>query len=735
MCYYIKIGKIYKNTGEIMRRFIQYHLYKFLYILIFMFAVLCCLNFEHKSNLDREKFVHPADMTLTVTVRSIPKHNGEWVSFIGKPKNDIKCFVYVSLNYSKNIDICIGDTLTLSGTVSQFDMPLNEGGNDFSSYAKSQGASVRIKSAIHKISHHKKGMLRSIYSLRKQITQKILLHIPPKEAGLVNALVTGDKDYILEETKDNYRKAGIYHILAISGLHLNLIIMLLTAGFVSSKLKRKLKLIIPFVLTSFACIFLFIFTGFGVSIQRAAFMAIALCLAGIFMREYSPEASLFAICIIILMTEPYSYMDLSFLMSFSATLGVLIGVRLIKKWDISSRKFAYLLESIIISICATMTTLPVTVMNFGAISAVSLFANLVILAVAPVLLAFSYIYALLSLLLPSGFTEVLSYIVLVPAKFSNLTAELFSVIPYSYINVSKPLFMLTYGNLLLLLKLFRINKKYLRFVLIVIITIANIITISYNVNNSYTKVSFLNCGQGDCSVISGSDGSVVMIDCGSETYSSFGKNEVIPYLIAHDIQKIDALFITHYHSDHSNGAVDLIDEGYVKRLILPERSLARDEDELAKQIHHSAVRADIPIEYVSEGQKLKIGKDHMFKILNPSRDLITSANDGSMIINYKYGKSSVLYMGDAEEKAQYRISENLTDCDILKIAHHGDKCTMSENTAKLTDAEYAVISCAKDNIYGHPADETLMAYKKSRILRTYSDNTSFIITKNKVIYR
>ena len=106
-----------------------------------------------------------------------------------------------------------------------------------------------------------------------------------------------------------------------------------------------------------------------------------------------------------------------------------------------------------------------------------------------------------------------------------------------------------------------------------------------------------------------------------------------------------------------------------------------------------------------------------------------------MIINYKYGKNNILYMGDAEEKAQYRVQKSLTDCDIVKVAHHGDKCTMSEKTAELIDAEYAIISCAKDNIYSHPADETLEAYKNSEILRTYNENISFILNKNKVIRR
>ncbi len=710
-----------------MRRFIQYHLYRFLYILIFMAAILCCVNFEMKASKDREQFEHPKDMTLSMSVHSVPKYSGELVSFVGKAKNDINCFVYVTLDLGKNLDLCIGDTLTLSGTVSRFDAPLNDGGNDFSSYALSRGASVRMKSAIYKISYHRKGMLRGIYSLRKRITQRILMYMPPDEAGLVNALVTGDKDYISERNEENYKKAGIYHILAVSGLHLNLIIMLLTAGFVSSKLKRRMRLIIPFVLTSLVCAFLFIFTGFGVSVERAAFMAVALCSAGIFMREYSPEASLFSIGIIILITEPYSYMDLSFMMSFAATFGVLIGVRIIKKLDISSRKFSYILESGIISLCATAATLPLTVISFGGVSTVSLFANLIIILVVPILLALSYIYALVSLFLPPALTEVLAYAVSVPAKTANLTAELFAMIPNSYINVSKPLVILLYGNLLLSYSIFRIKKKYLRLALIIIITIANIITISYNVNNC--EVSFLNCGQGDCSVIRGSDGSVVMIDCGSETYSSFGKNEVIPYLKSHDIQKIDALFLTHYHNDHASGICDLIDEGYVKRLILPERSLAHDEKELAKQIHISAVKSNIPIEYVSEGQSLKIGKDHIFTILNPSRNLITSANDGSMIINYKYGKNSILYMGDAEEKAQYRVSKDLTHCDIVKVAHHGDKCIMSQKTAELINARYAIISCAKDNIYGHPADETLKAYKNSEILRTYDSNISFILYK------
>ena len=87
-------------------------------------------------------------------------------------------------------------------------------------------------------------------------------------------------------------------------------------------------------------------------------------------------------------------------------------------------------------------------------------------------------------------------------------------------------------------------------------------------------------------------------------------------------------------------------------------------------------------------------------------------------------------MSDTEEYTQYRIRENLPDCDIVKIAHHGAKCSMSDKTAKKVKAQYAVISCGKNNRYSHPDIHTLTAYNESEILRTDTEGTITFTFKN-----
>jgi hypothetical protein len=145
-----------------------------------------------------------------------------------------------------------------------------------------------------------KSILRPLYEMRTRITEDIFLNFDLPEAALVNALVTGSKDEMPETQKENYRRAGVYHIIAVSGLHLGLLLMFLFASVSSVKLKSFSKKLLSLAITFAGGIFLMVFTGFGISVQRAAFMALFLCVAGLVSRDYSPMSSLFCVLAVVI---------------------------------------------------------------------------------------------------------------------------------------------------------------------------------------------------------------------------------------------------------------------------------------------------------------------------------------------------------------------------------------------------------------------------------------------------
>ena len=722
-----------------MKTLVKYRLYTLIYLLVFLIAILNTFCYEKKMDSERKSFLSPKKTELTVKVKSFPSVKNDKMSFVAKcmDNTDIKCLINVNIDYAGNLELYPGDTLSLKGTVKATTEPYNTKGYDYSQYLRTQGVTTELFSEIHNISKVKKGFIRPVYVLRQKISNKIYSCLPPDEAGLVIALVTGDKSMLSQETKDYFRLSGLYHIIAVSGLHLNLVIMFISVFFATSSLRKRAKKYLSVFLTFGICVLIFLFTGLGVSIERAAFMAVVCCMAAVFMREYSPEMSLFAIAIIILLTEPYSINDTSFLLSFSATAGVLCGVRIIKKHNISERKCSVIIESVIISVCTAIFTLPFTVKIFNGFSTVSVISNLIVIPIVPLLLALSYILAISCLVFPVPITALIAHTTVTPAYLINRLARLISSIPYSYIYISDTLFILLFANIFMLF-LWRIlkNKKLLTAVLL-ITAVANFSNIFYNISDGSTEVTFLNAKQGECSVIRSSDGAVIMIDCGSEDYASFGKSEVITYLRNSGISKIDALFLTHFHEDHANGTEALIENGFVKYLLIPDRSYATDEKTLCSSVLKAATKAGIPVGFVSEGDRVVIGDNHVFDILNPSKELVATANDGSLVINYSHGGKSVLYMGDSEDKTSCRLLEKIPHSDIIKVAHHGDKNSFSNQTAERVNAEYAVISCGKDNIYGHPAKETLKSYRKSEIIRTDTEGKEiqFVIKNDKLTRR
>ncbi len=696
------------------------HIYKIIYILMLIASLVSLIRFEYGVKQDRKCAKEDITHTETLKICSIPKYSNDAVYFTAKPapKSNLKSMVSVKIDKAHSLKLHMGDTLKLRGRYEIPDGALNPGGYDYGSYLKSIGSSLVLNSAIHEVLYHKKGHFTYIYDLRTEISKRINNNISSFTSGIINALVTGNKDNMSAELKNSFKSAGVYHVVAVSGLHLNLLVMFLSFFYINLRMNRKVKTAVSCVVTISACLFMLIFTGFGISVERAAFMAVLLCASSLVSREYSPFVGLYLIFVFVLITEPYSWRNMSFCLSFSATAGVLLGAELINKYKIAERKYSALWQSIIISQCANLATLPFTVYYFRGISLISALSNLVILMLIPLLLGLSYIFALVCIWAPVFIVKLAGGMVSATAAAVNCLVLWFSALPYSYVPISNYTALLIAGGGGIIVALWKLRNTKLKFLISVIILVANISFLTYNISVDKVTVTFLNSSQGECSLIKDSDGTVIMIDCGSESRTGFGTNEVIPYLGKQGIFKIDALFVTHYHADHANGLTDLLDAGYIGTLILPDRVPQDDEQELASQIYRSAVKNNVKILHVSKGDTILCGNSHRFDILSPYAHSEASANNLSLVIDYTYQSKHILYTGDIENEMLYMLNKTLADYDIIKIPHHGAKASQLRKTVKITKPEYAVISCGKQNKYNHPDKTTLDTFSNCEILRT-----------------
>ena len=699
------------------KKFLENYFYILIYIVLIAVTILRIFSYENAIKKDNSKISAEDTYSIECIVVSIPKTNGDTVSFNAKILSGVKIknYAHVSINYAEKLEVCLGDKLHFKGKAYNLPDGLNPGGFSYKDYLKSQGASVGFKSTIYRISKHEKSYLAPIYRLRNNIAKKAFTYFPKDEASLVNALVTGSKDEMTEDLKENYRKAGVYHIIAVSGLHLNLIIMFLSVIYLGFRRYGRTRSILAFLVTLACSLFVLLFTGLGVSVRRAAIMSVALCSAIFVGREYSPFASLFVALIAVVNLSPGSYADISMQLSFSATAGVLFGVWIINKYDFRKYKLSGIYQSIIITSCANLFTMPFVIYSFGYVSSVSLFSNLIIIPFTAFLLGMSYLFAICSVFMPEFLLKIIANITVVPAFAVNFITKSLAKIPFSYIAIPAKIFyaVLLFTLIFVVIMKMKRGKVLLSSVLIV----ANIFSISYNTYKRDCEVTFINVGQGDCALISASDGVNIMIDCGSESHSNIAENEIIPYLRRQNVHKIDALFVTHYHEDHVNGICDLINNGYVKSLVLPDRLPVYYEKENAFIIYEAASKKNVPIKHVSKDDTVTIN-DHKFDILNPDTNYTMEANDASMVIKYTYGKTKVLFTGDIEYLGQYLLIDQVKDIDIVKVAHHGGQNAFNGQLAKKLSGKYAVISCGENNKYKHPHDDTLKAFKEYKILRT-----------------
>ena len=244
-------------------------------------------------------------------------------------------------------------------------------------------------------------------------------------------------------------------------------------------------------------------------------------------------------------------------------------------------------------------------------------------------------------------------------------------------------------------------------------------------------VEFFNVGQGDCALIS-SNGRNCLIDTGTASSVS----SLMDKLNEQNITNIDLISLSHFHVDHTGGVYDIVKELSVDNLLYPKE--LRDSD-IPKAVLNAKIEClaeDGDFFVARAGQTVDLGD---FKLSVLYQNIKSNdENNRSVYIMAKIGDVKFLFTGDGEKESEKElIMQNLNiDCDVLKVPHHGGSNSSSAEFLSECDPQYAVISCGKDNMYGHPHKETMERLKeqKAKIYRTDKDGdiVFFVSGDNKI---
>jgi beta-lactamase superfamily II metal-dependent hydrolase len=235
----------------------------------------------------------------------------------------------------------------------------------------------------------------------------------------------------------------------------------------------------------------------------------------------------------------------------------------------------------------------------------------------------------------------------------------------------------------------------------------------YNQRPHGLRFVMLDIGQGDALYIEGPNGTQVIVDGGpgdallgqlSKVMSPFDRS-------------IDLIINTNPDKDHFEGFIPLLDRYSVGAFM--EAGTDASANPLWVELKKKVTDKHIPDIVARRGQRIDLGSGAYIDVLFPDRDVTgLSHNDGSIVAKLVYGKTSVMLTGDSTqiiEKYLLSIDAASLDSDILKVGHHGSKTSTSPEFVQAVSPEIAVMSSGKDNMYGHPNQETLDTLAKNNV--------------------
>jgi competence protein ComEC len=737
-----------------------------------------------------------------------------------------------------------GDIFTFSGRLQRPLKARNPGGFDQRKYLGEKNIYYILMNAepVRKIKTGKK-MKVFLYRIKDMYAKSFADTYNEENAGIITAMLLGDKSMLDPDIKDLYTVNGIGHLLAISGLHVGII----GGAFFTVFRLIGLNFNINAIASSLFVILYGSMTDFPVSTSRACIMFIISLLAIPAGRTYDPAASMSLSALFIILQKPLSIFTASFLLSYAAVLAIYLvsdpvswlfygsshGAAAHKlrlntrnrelnelKRDTTLQQYITsvlekLKESFFISLSIQVVTLPIIMYSFYQIPLYGVLLNIFVIPAASFAVIISMLTGTLGFLaLAAGnfFHTGLPYMIaLVPMRFlagsadmilnaAKYICKLIQKLPYANIITGAPALWKIPVYYLILFMMICLMKGKLKVktilpgnpvsfiskrvnILITAVYILTVIMLFGPGGPSSPTVTFLDVGQGDCSIIRYKNKTFI-IDCGSVTQKDTAKYVLVPFLKYNGTGMVDAIIMSHADEDHISGLAEFMSKPQgikIGCLLMPDVYL---KDRAYMGLIKTAENNKIPYELISRGDRIIIKgnnaetgiihgkkryikeKYHMEKnvdpislqMISPGKGFVTEGRNAySTVLKLDASGTRFYFTGDCEKEGEQELIRYLSagrisgrsdisptgqyddpagkndkssaqENDIspaghiiLKVPHHGSNGTSSAELLSLLDPDINVISCGKGNSYGHPGLEALsrLSYVNGHTAHTY----------------
>lgn len=667
--------------------------------------------------------------------------------------NGIRCYLKSRDGYK------LGQSVVVQGFLALPEAASNQGEFDGATYYKTQGYEyVLYDAAVLASGQEYDLVLEALNRFRIYATQRLYRFLEPESAGIMTAMLLGDKQGIAEETKTLYRTVGIYHILAISGLHIAMI------GGLLYKILKFLR-VKPFF-AALISITIIVFYGLMIRMPPSAFRAVIMfgfgLMAPLLKRSHDKFTSLTFAAACLLVWNPLLIKDAGMQLSFLAVLGI---IWLYPTFLGLHRHHMKIGDGLWVSFAVTYMTLPVIMDTYYEVPIYAMLSNVCVVPFVPVLISLG-IVIVLGGGLPDLFLEFAATVIQWILYFYEKILTVFSALPWnSYVTGAPELWkkVVFYGVLVLLLfyvtnvkrkLLIRSLKseqayyegkqaeytceqkiicgkmrslRVLQFVVMVLLLLFLLLP-----GKTDCRITFLDVGQGDGICIESGD-EVYLIDCGSTSQNYIGRYTLLPFLKYHGIIEIDGWFLTHPDADHISAWQELCKEEDMGGIRVKTLYIPKVLEKEFKEVIAMATEKGISVEMLNAGNA--VNTDNVkWTVLSPDESMTYyDNNSASLVLFFSHKDITGVFMADAGTEAEKAVTDaQINQVSFLKVAHHGSGAdTNTQLFYERIAPQLAVISCGKDNSYGHPHAEVLERLENCNIPVYRTDRNHQITIENR----
>ena len=568
-------------------------------------------------------------------------------------------------------------------------------------------------------------------AVKRWAVATIAERLPETSGALLAGLLLGERTSMPPATDEAFRRAGVYHILAVSGFNVALLAGAVFAALALAGVPRRAAAVVAAAtLVGFALV-----VGTQPSVLRATVMGLLLLIALLLDRRSQLPNALALATIGLLLWRPGDLWEPGFQLSFAATTGIVYLVPWITTALEARGWRRSLAAAVAVSLGAQAAVTPLMAAHFNQLSLIGVIANLAVVPLAAVATTLG-MAVLLAALLPGPIAELgfaALWVVLLALRAVVAAA---AALPAAMVNVPAPTVAAAvawYGATVL--APFTPGSRRCRVAVGALLAVVVALTAWpwLRPTERLLRVTFLDVGQGDATLVELPDGPRLLVDGGPGGAGRFdvGERVLAPFLWNRPLLRLDAVALSHWDIDHSGGLAAVLKRIRVGELWESGRAPAGAPDTVA-----ALARTRVPRRALEAGQRVRLGAA-LLTVLNPGPGPPLAPNDDSLVLRLDWRGLSLLLTGDlgARGEALMLARAGPLRAVALKVAHHGSR---SSSGAPLLDAvrpRVAVISVGARNPFRHPSAEVLARLEAAgaHVYRTDRDGAVIVESDGRVL--